>query len=336
MSLVTRRALGIVICLTTAAFAVSVPAHAQLAPTTTGELQTQRNQLLRRIAVLTDGAEASQARFVAAQLRLAEANSQVRWAKEILTDHAVASYIRMVNGVDPEKLPRERMWNQIVGNIDDSVLDRLSEAQSEAEDEKRKAEAEAGASLRATEELNAMRRELENTIALQQNEELAEEAKRNAQARQAAREAARNQSEVGPPSGPKGGERHRMASEQQAALLAAHPFGVVEGLPPGFTPTGQSFAGPASWYGPGFDGATTASGAIFDQEGWTVAHRNLPFGTILLITHGSTTVMALVNDRGPYVAGRVLDLSHGVARALGTVSAGVADVHVEVVQPPAD
>ncbi|MBI3256983.1 MAG: septal ring lytic transglycosylase RlpA family lipoprotein, partial [Actinobacteria bacterium] len=66
------------------------------------------------------------------------------------------------------------------------------------------------------------------------------------------------------------------------------------------------------------------------------AHRDLPFGTILLITRGSTTVMALVNDRGPYVAGRVLDLSHGVASALGTVAAGVADVQVEVVQPPAD
>jgi rare lipoprotein A len=97
--------------------------------------------------------------------------------------------------------------------------------------------------------------------------------------------------------------------------------------------SGQSFAGRASWYGPGFDGHTTASGAVFDQEGWTVAHKTLPLGTILLVSYNGRSVVVLVNDRGPYVAGRVLDLSHGVASALGTLSSGVASVTAEVLVP---
>lgn len=335
MSLVTKRTAGIVLWLATATFAVSIPAEAQLANVTTEEVRAQRDELLRRIAVLTDGAEAAEARFVSSQLRLADANSQVRWAKDALTDHAVTSYIRMVEGVEPENLPRERMWNRIVGKIDESILDRLAEAQDEAQEEKRRAEIEAGASRQAAEALNEIRRELEETIARRQGTELAEEARRNARARQEALAAGSVAHDAGGSApGRPVGRRHRMASDEQAALLAAHPFGIVEGLPPGFTRTGIALAGPASWYGPGFDGSTTASGAIFDQEAWTVAHPNLAFGTILLITHGSTSVLALVNDRGPFVAGRILDLSHGVANALNTVQAGVADVHYEVVQPP--
>jgi len=119
----------------------------------------------------------------------------------------------------------------------------------------------------------------------------------------------------------------------QAELFARYPFGVVSGVPAGLAPTGVVVAGPASWYGPGFDGRATASGAIFDQEAPTVAHRTLPLGTILLIHYGGRSVLALVNDRGPFVGGRVLDLSRGVAAALGTVQAGVARVTAEVLAP---
>jgi rare lipoprotein A len=120
----------------------------------------------------------------------------------------------------------------------------------------------------------------------------------------------------------------------QAARLAAHRFGPVAGLPPGALATGQVVEGLASWYGPGFDGRPTASGAVYDQEGWTVASTQLPLGTVLLVTRGATSVLVLVNDRGPFVAGRVLDLSHAVASALGTVGPGVAQVRAEVVRLP--
>jgi rare lipoprotein A len=114
--------------------------------------------------------------------------------------------------------------------------------------------------------------------------------------------------------------------------MARYRFG-PGGVPEGLVRSGEIISGRASWYGPGFDGRATASGAIFDQEGWTVANRTLPLGTILLITHGDRSVVALVNDRGPFVGGRILDLSHGVANALGTVHAGVASVTAEILVP---
>ncbi|MGH9178662.1 MAG: septal ring lytic transglycosylase RlpA family protein, partial [Acidimicrobiales bacterium] len=128
--------------------------------------------------------------------------------------------------------------------------------------------------------------------------------------------------------------RHRAATERQLSLMRRIPFGPVAlgPLPSGLVPTGPRVEGNASWYGPGFNGRPTASGAIYDQEGWTVASKELPLGTLLAVTRGDRRVLLLVNDRGPYVAGRVLDLSAAAARALGL--SGVAPVSAEVVAAP--
>lgn len=129
-------------------------------------------------------------------------------------------------------------------------------------------------------------------------------------------------------------DRVGRASAAEADLLARHRFGPVTDVPPGASRTGQVVEGMASWYGPGFDGRPTASGAVFDQQGWTVASKELPLGTVLLVTRGSRSVLVLVNDRGPFVSGRVLDLSRAVASELGTIEAGVAHVRAEVVRLP--
>src|ERR1700742_2620 len=85
---------------------------------------------------------------------------------------------------------------------------------------------------------------------------------------------------------------------------------------------GRSFSGMASYYG-NESGSKTASGARFNQNAMTCAHRSLPFGTKLRVTHGGQSVVVTVNDRGPFVRGRVLDLSTGAARAIGLTGAGV-------------
>ena len=95
--------------------------------------------------------------------------------------------------------------------------------------------------------------------------------------------------------------------------------------------TGGSFTGIASFYG-NESGHQTASGQRFNQEAMTAAHRSLPFGTKLRVTHGGQSVIVTINDRGPFVRGRVLDLSTGAARAIGLTSAGVGQVVAEVVQ----
>jgi len=92
---------------------------------------------------------------------------------------------------------------------------------------------------------------------------------------------------------------------------------------------GRSFSGMASFYG-NESGHRTASGQRFNQEAMTAAHRSLPFGTKLRVTHGSRSVVVTVNDRGPFIRGRVLDLSTGAARAIGLTSAGVGRVVAEV------
>jgi rare lipoprotein A len=93
---------------------------------------------------------------------------------------------------------------------------------------------------------------------------------------------------------------------------------------------GHSFSGMASFYG-NESGSKTASGQRFNQNAMTCAHRSLPFGTRLRVTHGGRSVVVTVNDRGPFVHGRVLDLSTGAARAIGLTSAGVGRVTAEVV-----
>src|SRR5258708_37678755 len=94
--------------------------------------------------------------------------------------------------------------------------------------------------------------------------------------------------------------------------------------------SGRSFSGMASFYG-NESGSRTASGARFNQSAMTAAHRSLPFGTKLKVTHGGRSVVVTINDRGPFIRGRVLDLSTGAARAVGLTSAGVGRVTPEVV-----
>jgi rare lipoprotein A len=93
--------------------------------------------------------------------------------------------------------------------------------------------------------------------------------------------------------------------------------------------TGRSFSGMASFYG-NESGSRTASGQHFNQNALTCAHRSLPFGTKLRVTRGERSVVVTVNDRGPFVRGRVLDLSTGAARAIGLTGAGVGRVVAEV------
>ena len=92
--------------------------------------------------------------------------------------------------------------------------------------------------------------------------------------------------------------------------------------------TGRTFSGIASFYG-NESGSKTASGQRFNQEAMTCAHRSLPFGTRLRVTHGDRSVVVTVNDRGPFVHGRVLDLSTGAARAIGL--SGLGQVTAEIV-----
>jgi rare lipoprotein A len=98
--------------------------------------------------------------------------------------------------------------------------------------------------------------------------------------------------------------------------------GPTAGIPDGFAGTGVTFEGVASWYGPGFEGNTTANGDIFDPDKFTAASKELPLGSWLLVEHNGRAVVVYVNDRGPYVEGRILDLSQAAAEEIGITGLG--------------
>jgi rare lipoprotein A len=94
--------------------------------------------------------------------------------------------------------------------------------------------------------------------------------------------------------------------------------------------------GVASWYGQEFQGNATASGETFDSNGFTAAHLTLPFGTTIRVTNlkNNKNILLRVNDRGPHIGRRLLDVSWAAAKRLGFVNSGTTPVRVEVVTYP--
>ena len=94
--------------------------------------------------------------------------------------------------------------------------------------------------------------------------------------------------------------------------------------------------GIASWYGPGFDGNLTANGEVYDMNGISAAHKTLPFGTIVRVVDLETgrSIVVRINDRGPFIEGRIIDLSKGAAEKLGMVERGIIQVGLRIVRWP--
>ncbi|GAB4342221.1 MAG: hypothetical protein Fur0042_04240 [Cyanophyceae cyanobacterium] len=116
----------------------------------------------------------------------------------------------------------------------------------------------------------------------------------------------------------------------------ARPFSLVDGqmIMYGLRETGQAIAGLASWYGPQFHGRLSANGETFSQYAMTAAHKTLPFGTFLLVENQESGDRAIVrvNDRGPYIGQRVLDLSQKAALCLNSFEDGVVPVRATLLQ----
>ena len=102
--------------------------------------------------------------------------------------------------------------------------------------------------------------------------------------------------------------------------------------------TAYTQTGNASWYGPGFHGRQAANGETYDQHALTAAHRTLPFGTLVEVTRRDTghRVVVRITDRGPFVRGRIIDLSHEAARRLHAIGPGVVPVRLRIAALPQD
>jgi len=129
-----------------------------------------------------------------------------------------------------------------------------------------------------------------------------------------------------------------LAAALTGACAARRPGRPVSAVPP--PPEAEAPGveeGLASWYGgsDGFEGKPTASGERYDSSLLTAAHRELPLGTVVDVTNigNGETVRVRVNDRGPFVKGRIIDLSREAARRIGVIGPGVASVRLSVVSP---
>ena len=120
------------------------------------------------------------------------------------------------------------------------------------------------------------------------------------------------------------------------ALLAGCARVVTTGPSAPSRVAGEEEMGTASWYGSAHQGRRTASGEVFDMNQLTAAHRTLPFGTRVLVTNRDTSqsIEVRINDRGPFVKGRILDVSYAAARLLGAVGPGTIPVRVRVLSLP--
>ena len=137
------------------------------------------------------------------------------------------------------------------------------------------------------------------------------------------------------------------ASRRPAANPPA-PAPVAQTLPPGQQPTVQPPQGPsgvsgqyteqgiASWYGAQFNGRRTSDGEIYNMFQYTAAHRTLPFGAVVQVTNlnNGKQVEVRINDRGPFVGNRVIDLSYSAAVAIGMIGTGTAPVRLDVIAGP--
>ena len=97
---------------------------------------------------------------------------------------------------------------------------------------------------------------------------------------------------------------------------------------------GEVIRGVSSWYGPNFHGKLTANGEVYDQYGVTAAHKTLPLGTVARVTNidNGKSIILRINDRGPYIDGRILDCSYGAAKKLDFIDTGTTNVKIEVLE----
>ena len=201
----------------------------------------------------------------------------------------------------------------------EAKMEELSSAKDEAEQEQQKA-SDALTSAQSAQAQMAARAQSEDAAEAEAARKAAEEAAATTAQMQ-------QQGSVSNSNGSSQGSNAGSAGSANSSSSTQQPSG-TGGSSSGTTSTSSWKSGVASYYGigDGFMGGTTASGAIVTESSMGVAMLNVPLGTYVEISYGGRSVIAVVNDRGPYVHGRVIDMQPAVARALGFLSVGVGTV----------
>ncbi len=314
----------------------SVASPSPQVASTISSIQSSDEPIVLQIARLTDQLQKVEEQLAVDQVKKALDNLELSQAQSVMRQDAVDAFISggesqpNLSLLAPSPVPH--YYTDVVLRRQHDIVETLhrDEAKANSDTQTQLADYQALGTLNAA--LTKERQALESTVNPDPSLSLTEQEIRAQALAYQQSQSELNQQNFG--GGNYSGQSALSATEAQQQLQSKYPFGPL--LPSqlgasGLQETGQTISGVASWYGPGFDGLRTASGAIYDENGWTCASPNLPFGTMLLVTSGSYGVLVEVNDRGPYAAGRVLDLSHAAAEAIH--STGLANVVAYVVVP---
>jgi peptidoglycan hydrolase CwlO-like protein len=283
-------------------------------------LEHRLEGLSGREAELGARIEQVSAEIGALELELGDREDATDAAREIFIERAIAAYkgsstSRLELLLSAESVNDLIAYTEVASQIaeaDAKAIEELLDAEESAEAAQADLDRRKQNLLAAEAEASALAEETAATLA-ERNELLTELSDEVAELERQAREAA------------------EAAARPSVALLdLLSPAGPAPGIPGDFVGTGVTFEGLASWYGPGFEGNLTASGDVFDSSLYTAASKTLPLGTWLHVEYNGRGVVVLVNDRGPYVEPRILDLSRGAAQAIGMEHAGVGWVKAEI------
>ncbi len=299
-------------------------------------LTAQLSRLLGEANSLDQALTSASVSVAITRIRVGAASRKAEESKQIMSERAREAYKRGSLG-QIQFLFGVRTFGQFLSfakNLgvtfeqDAAAYKRLTETaaaieagRTSIEDDKRELTVAAQRLEEVREEIQATFEEQQQFLASSKTELAALEAARR-KAELAARSSVR--SGVSPAVEARRTARQRVLDERLAALLAWI-------TPARLRSTGVVTTGLSSWYGPGFDGRRSSSGATYHQGQMTAASLVLPFGTLLKVDFAGKSVVVVVTDRGPYIPGRVLDLSAGAAQALGL--SGVKQVRMEIMTP---
>ena len=287
------------------------------------EVASRLSGLERELAGLEERSGSLDAKIAAssrelglAELERSEAEQAISEATDLYVSRAVAAYKNGPHSDLDLLLSAETLaeamsaaeMSSVLAQADTEAIEGLVAAKASAEATQDSLDDQKQALLETKAEADAVRAEIAGAVNDRRSvlEDLSHQIEDlEAQARAAAAQAETNGLDVG-----------------QALLDLLGPSGPSAGIPGDFVGTGVTFEGIASWYGPGFEGNLTANGDVFDPDLFTAASKTLPLGTWLYVEFNGRGVVVLVNDRGPYVGDRILDLSRAAAEAIGISGLG--------------
>jgi rare lipoprotein A len=297
----------------------TVKARAQSVADEVTELERRAQTLEERKNALDDRIVDLSGEIGALESKIGDIGRDLAEAKDLYIERAVEAYKSGSSGARLDSLlAAETMSeliavaeiNSVAAAVDLKRLRELEGARAEIEKAQDELDRRKQQQLEARAEIEVLGAQLQTTL----ND-------RRASLRELAAEVEELEKQV---------RRDAQITAQPSGTQPASSATATRDVPAGYVSTGVTFGGVASWYGPGFAGNLTANGEVYDPMGLTAASKELPFNTLLFVMYQGRGVVVRINDRGPYVGDRIIDLSQGAAEAIGMSGIGWIDATIVV------